>query len=472
MLVLIGGAAVLIARSSADGSKTDARLRAAHGVDLLVTIGKDLPTLTQSAMKKGWSRAAVQRLNAAISHSQLDGLVAKVVIWDRDGRVVYTSRAMAEGTPPPAEPDEPELFAALAGHSSTRVDIGDRDATTGKATGLLDAVQPLIDQDGEVYGAMEVDLPLKPIEDAAARSHGDSLRLVIGGSLLTWLLLMPLWVRLARSQAKDWIPGRRSTLRAFAHALDRGNIELVYQPQIQPGSRRIDSVEALVRWRRDGGLIAPDEFLSSVESSALMPRLTDRVLDLALAQLAHWRAAGIDIRVSVNLSSTDLLDDTLPERIAAKLERYGAEGRDLTVEVTETAILEDTEHTRGVLVALHEMAIDIAVDDFGTGHASIARLRSLPVTEMKIDRSFLADTDQRSRGYLSAIIGFGRSLGLRVVAEGVEDRETLAILTALGCDLAQGYVISRPLPPEAMTVLLTSAAAAPMPRRHQFVGSS
>jgi EAL domain-containing protein (putative c-di-GMP-specific phosphodiesterase class I) len=161
-----------------------------------------------------------------------------------------------------------------------------------------------------------------------------------------WLPLLPPWRRLARSQADERVPGRRRTLRNVREALARGEIELVFQPQIEPGSRRIDAVEALVRWRRDGKLIAPDQFLPAVESSALMPHLTDRVLDLALAQLARWRAAGIAIRVSVNLSPTDLADETLPQRIAAKLDLHGVSGENLTLEVTETAVLEDAEHAR------------------------------------------------------------------------------------------------------------------------------
>jgi FOG: EAL domain len=171
------------------------------------------------------------------------------------------------------------------------------------------------------------------------------------------------------------------------------------------------------------------------------------------------------IRVSVNLSATDLADDTLPQRVAAKLDLHGVMGQNLTVEVTETAILEDVEQARLVLTALDQMGIDIAVDDFGTGHASISRLHGLPVSEVKIDRSFVSDTQQRSRTYMSAMVGFGRSLGLRVVAEGVEDLETLAILTTLNCDLAQGYFISRPLEPAAMTRWLTTAdpAASPEP---------
>jgi EAL domain-containing protein (putative c-di-GMP-specific phosphodiesterase class I) len=198
----------------------------------------------------------------------------------------------------------------------------------------------------------------------------------------------------------------------------------------------------------------------------LMPRLTDRVLDLALAQLACWRSAGFGVRVSVNLSATDLADRTLPQRIATKLEVHRVLGEHLTVEVTETAVFGDAEQAGVLLKALREMGIDIALDDFGTGHGSISRLHAQEVfTEVKIDRSFVSDTQQRSRTYLMAMVGFGLSLGLRVVAEGVEDAETMAILTALNCDLAQGYLITRPLEPAAMTVWLTTAQSAASPEQ-------
>lgn len=427
-------------------------------MELLVTIGSELPNLSRTAIAAGLGRAADHKLDLAVARGQHEGLLASLVIWDRTGRIVYSSRDQSAGTRPPKEP---ELAAALAGQTITRADARELDPSTGKPTGVLDAFDPLTDTAGAVYGAMEVSLPLAPIEGAAVRSRDRTVELIVGVAVVVWLLFMPLWVRLARSQADDWIPGRRRTLRRVRRALERAEIELVYQPQVEPRGRRVDAVEALVRWRRNGVLLGPSEFLPAVESSALMARLTDRVLDLALTQLARWRRAGIVTRVSVNLSATDLADTSLPQRIAAKLDLHAVLGQSLTVEVTETAILEDAAQARLVLTALDQMGIDIAVDDFGTGHASISRLHRLPVSEVKIDRSFVSDTREHSRTYLSAIVGFSRSLGLRVVAEGVEDDETLALLTTLKCDLAQGYLISRPLEPAAMTRWLERAAARP-----------
>jgi sensor c-di-GMP phosphodiesterase-like protein len=214
--------------------------------------------------------------------------------------------------------------------------------------------------------SVEGSVSLRPIDEETAHARRRTLGFVVGGAAALWLLLLPLTVRVARAIARDWTPGRRGLLRAFRQALARDEIELAYQPQVDPASGAVLSVEALVRWRRGGELIAPDRFLPIVESSPLMPALTDRV-GLALTQLAAWHAEGHAARMSVNLSATDLGDRTLPSRIAARLAQHGLSGEHLTVEVTETAILEDVEEARNVLIALARVGVDVAIDDFGTG---------------------------------------------------------------------------------------------------------
>jgi EAL domain-containing protein (putative c-di-GMP-specific phosphodiesterase class I) len=449
MLLLIAVTSMLVGSGMAAISRTQSARQAAQAVDLLGIVGASFPNLTPFVLAHGLSPADAHRLDVVTTRVQRDGLLADIEIWDRGGRIVYSNLPAVEGTRPPKQP---ELIAALAGHSVTETHPTELDPASGKRTGVLDALRPLISDQGAVYGALEVDLPLTSVETTAAGAQRRGILFVIGGGVLMCVLLAPLWVRLMRSLAADWIPGRRKTLRAVREALEHGTIELVYQPQIEPGGRRVVGVEALVRWRRSGQLVGPDRFMAAVEGSALMPRLTDRVLDLAFAQIAIWRRASIVVRVSVNLSSTDLADRTVPHRIAAGLDRYGITGEGLTVEVTETAILDDLDRAAEVLSVIDQMGIDIALDDFGTGHSSIARLHGLPVfSELKIDRSFVSDTQERSRTYLKAIVAFGQSLGLRIVAEGVEDEETLVNLANLDCDLAQGYLISRPLEPAAMT---------------------
>jgi EAL domain-containing protein (putative c-di-GMP-specific phosphodiesterase class I) len=445
-------AALLAGQITGGLTRSNAQLRGARGAELLLTVGADFPRLTPSTIAHRLAPAVDKQLDLAVERVRKGGLLTNLVIWDRSGRIAYSSTDSAEDTRPPTDP---QLHEALAGRTVTATHAHEIDPESGKPTGVLDVLQPLSDQRGVVYGAMEASVSLQPIADAAAQSGRHTTLVVIGVGALLWLLLLPLWIRLSRSQANDWIPNRRRTRRGFSRALNRGHIELVYQPQIQPGSRRVICVEALVRWRQGGELVGPDRFLAAIESSPLMARMTDRVLDLALAQHARWRSAGIVMRLAVNVSSADLSDKTLPQRIAHKLDHHGVMGQSLTIEVTETALLSDPEQARMVLTTLDQMGIDIAIDDFGTGHASIARLHLLPVSEVKIDRSFVSDTKQRSRTYLAAILAFGHSLELRVVAEGVEDADTLATLTTLNCDLAQGYFISRPLEPAAMTLWLT-----------------
>jgi EAL domain-containing protein (putative c-di-GMP-specific phosphodiesterase class I) len=461
MLLLIAVTAMLVGGGMAGMTRTQSARQAAQAVDLLSTVGADFPNLTPVVLARGLAPAEARRLDVVTTRVQRDGLLANIEIWDRSGRIVYSNLPTVEGTRPP---QQPELTAALAGHSVTQTHNNELDPSSGRRTGVLDALTPLISDQGVVYGALEVDLPLASVEATASRTQRRGVLFVIGGGALLCVLMAPLWVRLLRSLAADWIPGRRQTLRAVRQALEHGTIELVYQPQIEPDGRRVVGVEALVRWRRNGQLVGPDRFLAAVEGSALMPRLTDRVLDLACAQLATWQRSNIMIRVSVNLSSTDLADRTLPHRIATKLDLYGITGHGLTIEVTETAILEDIDRADEVLRVIAQMGIDIALDDFGTGHSSIARLHGLSVfSELKIDRSFVSDTQERSRTYLKAMVAFGQSLGLRVVAEGVEDEETLLNLAELDCDLAQGYLISRPLEPAAMTHWLLPHPPHPTP---------
>jgi EAL domain-containing protein (putative c-di-GMP-specific phosphodiesterase class I) len=459
MLVLITVTSMLVGSGMAGIARAQSARQAAQAVDLLGTVGASFPNLTPLVVAHGLPPADAHRLDAVTTRVQRDGLLANIEIWNRGGRIVYSNLPAVEGTRPPRQP---ELITALAGHSVTQTHPNELDPSSGKRTGVLDALRPLVSDQGVVYGALEIDLPLTSVETTAARAQRRGILFVIGGGALLCVLLAPLWVRLIRSLAADWIPGRRKTLRAVREALDHGTIELVYQPQIEPDGRRVVGVEALVRWRRSGQLVGPDQFMASVEGSALMPRLTDRVLNLACAQIAVWQRLSLVVRVSVNLSSTDLADRALPHRIAAILDRYGITGEGLTLEVTETAIVEDLERADEVLSVIDQMGIDIALDDFGTGHSSIARLHGLSVfSELKIDRSFVSDTQQRSRTYLKAILAFGQSLGLRIVAEGVVDEETLVYLADLDCDLAQGYLISRPLEPAAMTHWLLTHSTGP-----------
>ena len=239
------------ARHGGDHPRRSRPRQAAQAVDLLGTVGADFPNLTPLVLGRGLSAADAHRLDVVASRVQQDGLLANIEIWDRSGRIVYSTLQSAEGTRPPKEP---ELVAALAGHSVTRTHNNELDPSSGKRTGVLDALHPLVSDRGVVYGALEVDLPLTAVRATAARAQRRRVLLVLAGGVLVGLLMAPLGVRLARSQAAAWIPGRRQTLREVREALDHGEIELVYQPQIEPaaavspGSRRSFAGAATDSW--------------------------------------------------------------------------------------------------------------------------------------------------------------------------------------------------------------------------------
>jgi len=250
--------------------------------------------------------------------------------------------------------------------------------------------------------------------------------------------------------ASDVHTPERLTLAAeLKEGLDRDELFVEYQPKVHARSGQVIGFEALVRWDHPRhGRLMPDEFLPVVENTGLIGPLTLNVLDMALAAAAHWRAAGHEVPVSVNLSVRHLTDLSLPQRIRTLLAEHGLPAQALVLEVTETLIMTDPVRALSVLHLLRDLGVAIAIDDFGTGYSSLAYLRRLEVDELKIDKSFVLDLarDEGNATIVRSTIELGHNLGLRMVAEGVEDTETLALLRAWGCDVVQGYLFSRPLP--------------------------
>lgn len=237
------------------------------------------------------------------------------------------------------------------------------------------------------------------------------------------------------------------------------NMELVlyYQPEVDLQTRRIASVEALIRWQNPRrGLLLPDRFIPLAEHSGLMRSLTREVLTMALGQCRTWRDAGMDLTVAVNVAAANLLDLQFPHEVDSLLRDRGVPPSRLKLEITEGTIMADPVRARAVLTRLHAMGVRLSVDDFGTGYSSLAYLTELPVDEVKIDKSFVTEmeTDTSDAVIVRAIIDLGRNLGLQVIAEGVEREGTWNQLAALGCDLAQGYYISPPLTEKALSVWL------------------
>jgi EAL domain-containing protein (putative c-di-GMP-specific phosphodiesterase class I) len=213
----------------------------------------------------------------------------------------------------------------------------------------------------------------------------------------------------------------------------------------------VQGAEGLIRWQHpERGLLPPGAFVETIEQTDLIGPLTRYVLERCIAQCADWRQSGWDLSVAANLSVRNLLDRDLPGDIERLLEKYDLPAEALQLEITESMLMSDPERALATVTRLSALGARISVDDFGTGYSSLANLRRFPIDELKIDRSFVSPmlSDESDLIIVRSTINLGHDLGLRVIAEGVEDEETLRRLARLGCDLAQGYHMSRPLPPE------------------------
>ncbi len=244
-------------------------------------------------------------------------------------------------------------------------------------------------------------------------------------------------------------PRRLGLIADLRRAITTDELTLYYQPKVNLGTGSVSCVEALVRWQHPAqGLIPPDEFIPLAEQTGLIKALTRWVLEEAVGQCGTWLRAGRELGVAVNLSAWDLRDVKLPERVAALLECHAVPARLLSIELTESSVMTDMRRSLDILAQLFALGVSISIDDFGTGYSSLAYLKRLPVNELKIDRSFVQQlsTSVADATIVRTMVELAHSFGLRVVAEGIEDRTVLDMLTAFHCDLAQGYYFSRPLP--------------------------
>ncbi len=237
-------------------------------------------------------------------------------------------------------------------------------------------------------------------------------------------------------------------IRDLPSALEKNQLFVVYQPKVGVASDDCHEAEALIRWiHPELGFLPPDEFIAILEHAGSIQQLTKWVLNTVLSQLSQWWKKGHEIRVAVNLSALDLLDERLPSIVAKALKVNGLPVRALALEVTESAVMKDRSKVIKVLNALQEMGVHLAIDDFGTGQSSLSYLRELPVNEVKIDRAFIQyiDTNKGDEFITNATIGLSHSLGFQVTAEGAENAEGVALLRQYHCDKIQGYFFSKPL---------------------------
>jgi EAL domain-containing protein (putative c-di-GMP-specific phosphodiesterase class I) len=244
------------------------------------------------------------------------------------------------------------------------------------------------------------------------------------------------------------------------YAIERKQLYLHYQPTVSLKQGRVVGVEALLRWRHPKyGLVPTDQFIPLAEQTGLIKPLTEMVVDTALEQCRAWQREGINLSVSVNLSARSLHDPTFTDQIDKRLLEYGVSPRLLEMEITESAIMADPDRAMEILSSLSIMGVRLAIDDFGVGHSSLTYLKKLPVHEIKIDKSFVLNMAEDPDDVMIArsIIDLGHNQGLKVVAEGVQSQPTLDKLIELGCDLVQGYFISRPIPADELTRWVTTS---------------
>ncbi|MGH2752399.1 MAG: putative bifunctional diguanylate cyclase/phosphodiesterase [Actinomycetota bacterium] len=244
-------------------------------------------------------------------------------------------------------------------------------------------------------------------------------------------------------------PARLALASELRQAIEHQDLIVHYQPKVDMRTNRVVGAEALVRWIHPArGFMPPDDFIPLAEHTGLIRPLTKFVLRSALRQCRRWREEGLELDVAVNLSVRSLLDLHLPETVSALLQEFRVEPTRLVLEITESSIMADPIRAADVVDRLSELGIGLAIDDFGTGYSSLSHLKSLPVSEIKIDKSFVMSmiSEENDAAIVRSTVDLGRNLGLRVVAEGVETVEMWRQLELLGCDVAQGYLLSRPLP--------------------------
>jgi EAL domain-containing protein (putative c-di-GMP-specific phosphodiesterase class I) len=240
-----------------------------------------------------------------------------------------------------------------------------------------------------------------------------------------------------------------SLLSELRHASEHHEFRLFAQPKLAFGSGLVVGLESLVRWQHPTkGMVSPDSFIPFAEKTDFIRVLTRWVMEQSAVLCQQMQAEGFNLKISVNLSTRDLLDQDLPQQFETILQHYNVQASSFCLEITESAMMDDPVRAQQTLDRLHEMDFDLSIDDFGTGYSSLAYLKRLPVNELKIDKSFVLNMAQEEGDakIVRSTIDLGHNMGLRVVAEGVETEAVWHLLAELGCDQGQGYFMSKPIP--------------------------
>lgn len=260
----------------------------------------------------------------------------------------------------------------------------------------------------------------------------------------------------------DHSPRRLTLMSELRQALEKGELQIYYQPKLSIKTGRLYGAEALVRWDHPKhGFIAPDEFIPMAERTRMIKHLTLWALKQTFRQCAEWHRQGLDLTVSVNLSARDLHDPELPDIVAGVAASAGIQPSWMMLEITESSIMTDPERSLEIIQRLHDMGYKLSIDDFGTGYSSLAYLKKMPLTELKIDKSFVGDVikSENDAVIVKATINLAHNLGLQVTAEGVESKPILDLLDSYACDLAQGYYLSKPIALEDFNEWMRADAA-------------
>ena len=253
--------------------------------------------------------------------------------------------------------------------------------------------------------------------------------------------------------------GKSQPSTDLAHAIALGQLILYYQPVIEMATRRVKGVEALIRWAHPTrGILPPSEFLEQIVNEGLMQPMTDHVLTTGILQAARWHQAGETLTISINITASSLLELNLPDRLAEMCKQHKLPPECLVLEVTETEAMRDVTRTMDVLLRMRIRNIGVSIDDFGTGHSSLRELQRMPFSELKIDKSFVLNmaTNKDCAVIVNSVLDLGHNLGLKVIAEGVEDVRIWRMLVEKGCDFAQGFYMAKPMPPEEFNRWLKS----------------
>jgi diguanylate cyclase (GGDEF)-like protein len=264
-------------------------------------------------------------------------------------------------------------------------------------------------------------------------------------------------------------PDRLGLVSELRSGIQAGELVLHYQPKLDLRADRVVSLEALVRWQHPRlGLLQPDAFIELAEHTGVIRALTMKVIEQALVDCCRWRESGLPLTVAVNVSMRSLREESFCTEVSGLIERTGAQAEWLVIEITENTIMADPDAVMAVLQGLEEMGVVLSIDDFGTGYSSLSYLRELPVSELKIDRSFVMNLmgalSDNEAVIVRSTVDLAHNLGLRVVAEGVEDRATLECLRELGCDEIQGYYLCRPVPAEELSVWMAERPTGAIPQ--------